>query len=270
MVAWLLFAAALQAGASPDSAANACTLVTPRGDAVGFHLPPAEAQGATITLVAMPGSVWPSRTLTGSRASLDAPPSGKSWFAFGGREGLVLELARADRDLQRQTATLSRREGGRPGLPLAFGYCQQGRSLTGQAPSDPNADPDAIGADIPAFDPRQWPANDCSLLLSDGRRMQFGFRLAGDSVEFSSPGLWSGRPVSVSIRWLRVGGGVQLGAFNRRGGPSGTQTMIVEGGGSRAAKLIHLREVGDPSAADQAGYGICGYVGLVRRPAREN
>jgi hypothetical protein len=271
MVAWLVLAAALQAGAGPDPAGQLCALVTPRGDLVGFQMLPGEAQGDTLGLVATPGSVWPSRRLTGDRASFEAAPSGKSWFAFGGREGLVLELGRPARDSQRQTATLSRRDGGRPGLPLAFGYCAPGGSAIAPAPLDPNADPNAIGADIPAFDPRRWPAEDCGLLLSDGRRMQFGFRLAAeDQVEFSSPGLWAGRRVTTTIRWLRVGGGVQLGAFNRRGGPSGTQTMIVESNGSRAAKLIHLLEVGDPSAVNQTGYGICGYVGLVRRPAREN
>ena len=271
MVAGLILAAALQPVPAPVSAqpVPVCSLVTPGGDRIGFLMLPWD-DGGVVGVIPTRGSVWPRRTLPAAPASVDRPPAGKYWLSFGGEPGLMLELEPAQPSA-RQTATLLRRQGRRPGLPLAFGFCEPGPRPTIYAPMNLDVDPRQIDADIPAFDPDQWPQNRCALLISDGRRMPFRFRLSGPrTAAFSGDGLWSGRTVTAPIRWLRAQGGVQLGAFERRGGPRGTQRMIVDPAAGQAGKMIYLSEIGDPSLAGQSGYGMCGYVGLVRRAVREN
>lgn len=267
LLAWLAAAAAAPDGPPPTML---CMLVTPRGDAIDFLDIQWDETGDRIGLVATAGSAWPLRTIPGSRTALDRDPAGKRRFALGGTGGIVLELGQPERGGQRQTITLLRREGRRSGVPLAFGFCRHG-SLPSTFPAmDPVADPDAIGAAGAAFDPARWPEQDCGLLLDDGRRSRLGFRLTpGNRVELVSPLLWAGRPMDAEIRWLDSGRHEQVGAFHRNGGPTGTQTMIANAGGTQAAKLIRLEDLGDTANGGLTGYAICGYSQIVRRAVQE-
>ena len=76
--------------------------------------------------------------------------------------------------------------------------------------------------------------------------------------------LWSGGRVAVRNRWS--GSGAMVGSFSGSGGPEGVQMMIING--SRAAKLIRFRQLGNPSRPNLTGYGICGYRQVVGRPNR--
>src|SRR5687767_6158227 len=125
-VAHFILSAALQSVALPAPAQLVpnCSLVTPAGDTVGFQMVPWDG-GGVVGVIATRGSVWPRRTLPAGPASVDRPPAGKYWLSFGGEPGLMLELEPAV-PTARQTATLLRRQGRRPGLPLAFGFCEPG------------------------------------------------------------------------------------------------------------------------------------------------
>ncbi|MFL6862532.1 MAG: hypothetical protein ACJ8DZ_05980 [Allosphingosinicella sp.] len=264
MIAFLL--AALQGAPGPSPVPYACTLATPRGDAVNFtmmSLP--EGTGATIVF-ADQGSVWPLRTLPAARGVIRPEPKNRRWFALGGSDGLVIEVsaAAAAAAADKIPAALFGRKGRSLGVPLAFGFCApRANPSIVFARLDRDADPVAVGQDIPAFDPRLWPQGDCGLLLDDGRRVRFGFTLDGNRAELKSPALWAGKPRTVPIKWLD-GQGIQVGAFGH-GRLSGVQLMYVDG--SLAAKLIRFQDR-DPGAT-VGGYAICGYTDLVRRPVAQ-
>lgn len=240
-----------------------CALVAPNGDAIAFQIVSVASSGNEMLLVGDAGSVWPTRTLAGVSMG---PGAGS--FAFGGAGGLVVQLGEAQGQVQ--PISIRRRAGNGAGLPLAYGYCRPEPRRTDYRAPDPSIAESQIGASIPAFDPARWPENDCGLILSDGRRTRFGFSLEpAGSVRLSSPDLWSGRPVTLSMRWGPPRNGPQFGSFERRGGPSGTQVMHIDESRGNGVKLIQLSRLGDSSAADLSGFAICGYRGLVRRPARE-
>jgi hypothetical protein len=175
----------------------------------------------------------------------------------------MLELGGQPAGQTQRSATLFKRERGRVTLPVAFGFCED-RAIDATAAA-PSSDPAAIGTDNPAFDPARWPEEDCGLIVSNGRRIRFRFTLTGETqLRLDSPDLWSGRPVSTTIRWQNSGDSTQIGAFGGNGGPEGAQMMFVET--PTAVKLIRFRELGDPSIPNATGYGICSYRGLVRRP----
>jgi len=231
-----------------------CSLVTPRGDAIGFVLWGADNPGE-IRLSSAPGSAWPTRTVVGTRQGM----SSALRFAIGAN-GFVLELGSAAQGRQQQAVTLFLRDGQNATLPVAYGFCEERRPPAEL--DEPGPDRNAVGTDNPAFDPAHWP-DDCGLILSDGRRLRFGFRLIGrDQARFESSELWSGRPVTTTIRWMNAN--LQAGSFSRRGGPEGVQMMFVQR--SQAVKLVRLQQVGEPSAPNLNGYGICGYNNIVRRP----
>jgi hypothetical protein len=241
-----------------------CSLVTPAGDSVGFWAPHWDENSDEIMLVQGEGSIWPNRTLPGQSGIMTGTPHAARMFAFGSGDGLALDLGERGGDQTSRVATLYRRERQNVGLPLAFGFC---RKRTAQPyiyrQVDVDADPRDIGANIPAFDPVHWPAADCGLILSDGRRVPFRFSLSGqDEVRLSSPELWAGHPVTMAIRWGTIDG-AQSGSFVRRGGPEGVQTMVVSG--TRGAKLIRLRQIVGRTGRDQTGFAICGYSQMVRR-----
>jgi hypothetical protein len=253
MVTAMLLAAVSQTAAPP---LPACSLVTPRGDSIGFFFWAAENPDE-FRITATPGSAWPARTLVGT----PQPGAARRVIAIGGSDGFLLELGLEPDARQQRSATLSRRSGQGAPLPVAYGFCEE--SPAAARGEEPAADRNAVGADNAAFDPARWP-EDCGLMLSDGRRIRLDFTLVDrDRARLESPQLWSGRPVSMSVRWMN-GNGIQTGTFGRRGGPEGTQTMFVQGG--QAVKLIRLRQIGEPSAPGLSGYGICGYSNIVRRP----
>lgn len=252
MVTATFLAAALQA-AAPAPAVPMCSLVTPRGDAVGFSLR-ATANPDEIRLASVPGSAWPAHSVVGRQRG--------GGFAIGGSEGFLLELGPSEARHQR-SATLWRRNGRSASLPVAYGFCEE-RPASAAVDEEPGAGGNEAGADHPAFDPARWP-QDCGLMLSDGRRIRFDFTLVDrDHARLESPQLWSGRPVTTDVRWINGRGGAQVGAFSRRGGPEGVQTMFIQR--AQAVKLIRLRQIGEPSAPGLSGYGICGYTNIVRRP----
>jgi hypothetical protein len=253
MIATIL-AAASQAAAPPPTLPT-CSLVTPRGDAIGFFLWAAE-DPQEFRITATPGSAWPARTVVGTRRPGAAPG-----IAIGGREGFMLELGAGSGDRQQRSATLSRRGGQSAPLPVAYGFCEERPAAA--AGEEPGADRNEVGADNAAFDPARWP-QDCGLILSDGRRIRFDFTLSESGrVRIESPQLWSGRPVTTGISWTNARG-AQVGTFGRRGGPEGVQTMFTRG--AQAVKLIRLLQIAEPSAPGLTGYGICGYGNIVRRP----
>jgi hypothetical protein len=255
MVTMLLLAGALQTAAPPPTLPT-CSLVAPRGDAVGFFLWSADDPDE-FRITATPGSAWPAHTLVGTQRT-GAAASG---IAIGGGDGFVLELGPGAAGRQQRSATLSRRDGESAPLPVAYGFCEERPAAAGG--EEPGADRNEVGADNEAFDPARWP-EDCGLILSDGRRVRFDFTLIeGDRVRLESPQLWSGRPVRMSVRWMN-GTSLQTATFGRRGGPEGVQMMFVQR--SQAVKLIRLRQVGEPSAPELNGYAICGYSNIVRRP----
>ncbi|HYI47978.1 MAG TPA: hypothetical protein VEX35_05875 [Allosphingosinicella sp.] len=246
----MLLAAASQA-AAPAPTLPVCSLVTPRGDSIGFVVRGTE-NPAEIRLTAAPGSAWPAHSVVGRQ--------GTTGFVIGGSAGLDLHLGPESAARQRAT-TLSRRGGRSAALPVAYGFCEERPAAA--AGEEPGAGRHDAGADNPAFDPARWP-QDCGLILSDGRRMRLDFTLVDrNRARLQSAQLWPGGPVTMEVRWLNGRGG-QVGAFSRRGGPEGVQTMYTQG--SRAVKLIRLRQIGEPSAPGLNGYGICGYGSIVRRP----
>lgn len=255
MVMEALVLALSQAGAADVPDVPVCSLVTPRGDAVGFFVA-GDENPDRILLSPTPGSAWPARTIVGVR---QAPLQ----FAIGERDGFVLELRPDSTGRFRRSATLFLRHNRHTSLPAAFGFCEDRR-----APGEPTevvAEQSDVGANDAAFDPAHWPQHDCGLILSDGRRGRFDFTLTqGDQVRLASAELWSGHPVTVRIQW-RNANDVQLGTFGRDGGPDGVQMMFVDG--ARAVKLVRLQQLGDPSAPQLTGYAICGYNQIVRRRA---
>ena len=257
----MVVAALLLAFAQPAEPVPVCTLVPPGGQNVGFFIGGDDAPD-TIRLSATPGSVWPTATL---RATRMAASGANLRFSLGGDSGgLVLELGGLAVGRTQRPATLFRRDNQRITLPVAFGYCED-RPVNANAPP-PSADAAAVGADNPAFDPARWPQEDCALLLSDGRRIRFSFTLAGESqLRLGSRELWSGRTVSVPMRWGQARDSVQLGTFGSAGGPEGVQMMFVAQ--PRAVKLVRFRALGEPSMPSLTGYGICGYAEVARRPA---
>jgi hypothetical protein len=255
----LFLALAQPATATAAEAVPVCSLVTPRGDAIGFFIGGDDAPGQ-IRLSATPGSAWPTATLQASRLR-----AANLRFAIGGaRDGLLLELGNQSAGQSRRPATLFLRDGDRVTVPVAYGFCED-RPVTANAPEPaPNAASGA--ADGPAFNPALWPEEDCALILSNGRRMRFDFTLTGENqLRLDSRDLWSGRSVSTSIRWLEPRESVQLGAFGRDGGPEGLQMMFVAQ--PMAAKLVRFAKLGDPSLPNVTGYGICGYRTVTRRPS---
>ena len=256
MVALLLVLAQPAAAEVPD--VPVCSLVTPRGDDIGFFIG-GDEDPTRILLTPMAGSVWPARTIRATRqAGLQ--------FGIGQGDGFVLELGQDASGRPERSATLFLRQNRHVSVPVAFGFCEERRapSESAQAAEDQNN----IGATDAAFDSANWPQHDCGLVLSNGRRARFNFNLTeGDRVRLESAALWSGQPVTVNIRW-RNANGVQLGTFGRDGGPEGVQMMFVDG--SRAAKLVRLQQLGDPSAPQLTGYAICGYSQIGRRPVRES
>jgi hypothetical protein len=255
-------AALLLALAQPAAAeaVPVCSLVTPGGNAIGFFVGGDDAPDK-IRLSATSGSIWPQATLRASRLS-----SGR--FAIGAeRRGLALELGSLPAGQTQRSATLLLRDGERTSLPVAFGYCED-RPVDATAAA-PSADPRAVGADNAAFNPARWPQYDCALLLSNSRSLRFRFTLTErNDLRLESRELWSGRPVSTTIRWAESPNSVQLGAFGSEGGPEGLQMMFVDDR-SRGVKLFRFRKLGDPSLPNVSGYGICGFTGLVRRPVME-
>jgi hypothetical protein len=262
-MALALTALALGQAEAPVRMIPNCALGTPNGDAVAFRIVSGDPAGKDeMWLAASEGSVWPTRTLVGDRARTD-----RDTFAFGGEHGLVLEMYAAEGDIR--PISIRRREGSRIGLPLAYGYCRSESHSTVIYPAlDSSIPDDQIGDDIRSFDATRWPADDCGLILSDGRRMRFRFNLAGNLVRLSSASLWSGRPVSLPIAW-QVRRGAQLGTFGRANGPAGDQTMYVSPDNQSAVKLINLSNLGDSSVAGQKGFAICGYRQLVRTAVQE-
>ena len=259
MVASFILAAAFQGVGVPAPTVPMCSLVTPRGDAVGFQILPGNSVQRTVSLAPTHDSVWPTSTLTGGRSSGDPASSGESRVVFGGADGLLLEMSAADNS-PRRMATLFRRDR-RLGYPIAVGFCEQAGPFSVLAPTDRN-DPAAVAAEIPAFDPRHWPEDRCGMLLTNGRRLPFRFMQRGpDEVAMVSSVLWAGRPVTARIRSAR--------SFNGRNGLSGTQEFIVREREGIAVKLIRFRGLGDPSAGSHTAYAICGYTGIVRRPTRQ-
>jgi hypothetical protein len=238
-----------------------CSLVTPAGDPVGFTL--IDAAGQDPELVPADRSVWPTRTLPARRGVLTGSPGASGMFATGSGDGLALDVSEAAPNESLRQAILYRRDRLRVGVPIAFGFCavlpDQPIVYEGAGAA---ADPREIGANIPAFDPAHWPAADCGLILSDGRRVPFRFTLPNrDQVRLWSPALWADGPVTMAMRW-DGGARAMSGSFARSGGPSGRQATAVSV--PLAVRLIRLWEIGGSTGL--TGFGICG-MQLVRRAA---
>ena len=256
-----LFLAALQAVPPAAPPVPNCSLVTPRGDDIRFFIWSAEGD-ENIRFSPLASSVWPTSTVVGVRRSTERVLR----FDIGSRDGFVFELNRPGLGEARRTATLFLRSGQRATLPVAYGYCQDAPVTID--PSDPG-DQNEVGADDPAFDVNLWPDDDCGLLLGDGRRARLTYRLpSSDRVRLQSADLWSGRPVTTSIRWARgrEARDVEVGLFSEPGGFGGTQMTIIDGG--RAAKLIRLFHLRGPLRPDVSAYGICGHRRFEPRPGR--
>ena len=268
----LLAAQAAPVPATPQAPAPVplrCALVTPRGDNVSFILAGWSDQEEFVDLFPEQGSIWPGRTLPGARNIMQGPAGAGRMFAFGSGNGVALEVS--DTGGVVRSAILFRRDRQRPSLPLAYGFCTPDDVSVVYRPVDPQANAADIGADIAAFDPAQWPQGGCSLLLSDGRRMPFHFNVSatGDYVELSSPTVWAGRAISVRQAWARTQSGRTVSMFERRGGPRGGDDLVIDEPSHLGVKLIQLLDLGDPAAANQRGFAICGYSGLQRRPNLE-
>ncbi len=254
----MVTAALLLALAQPAEPVPVCSLVAPGGQNVGFFIG-GDDRPDNIRLSAAPGSAWPGATLRAARVT---STGSNLHFAIGGEDGLTLELGNLVVGRTQRPVTLFRRERGRSTLPLAFGYCED-RPVSANAP-EPSATPAALGLDNPAFDAANWP-DDCAMLLSDGRRIRFTFRLTSETqLTLGSQDLWPGREVATDIRWQPPRGSVQLATFGRAGGPEGVQMMFVAQ--PLAVKLIRFRAFGEPSAPSLTGYGICGVSLVERRP----
>jgi hypothetical protein len=263
MVIAAMIALALGQPATPGGATAAlhCSLATPGSAVVDFAVPGWDESGNEIGISGSEGSVWPRRTLSGRRGVMTGSPGAARMFAFGSGNGLALEVA-AEPNQEMRSATLYRRDGRRVGLPLAFGFCAVRPDPMAYSMPDRNADPGDIGANIAAFDPARWPAADCGLVLSDGRRVPFRFTLPNrEQVRLWSPELWADGPVTMAMRWY--GGARALtGSFARSGGPSGRQATAAMV--PFAARLIRLWQIGGATAPGLTGFGICG-MQLVRR-----
>jgi hypothetical protein len=263
MVIAAMIALALSHQAGPDRAAAglACSLATPGSAVVDFVAPNWDESGDEIGIDGSSESVWPRTPLVGRRHVMTGSPGAGRMFAFGAGNGLALEVA-AGTNQELRSATLYRRDGRRVGLPLAFGFCAVRPDSAVSPMPDRNADSADAGANIAAFDPARWPAGDCGLVLSDGRRVPFRFMLPNrEQVRLWSPELWANGPVTMAMRWYG-GDRAMTGSFARSGGPSGRQAMAVSV--PFAARLIRLWQIGGPTAPGLTGFGICG-MQLVRR-----
>jgi hypothetical protein len=257
-----LFLASLQAAAPAVPTSYACQLTNPQGDMIDFGIGSLSAADTELQLFGSEGTVWPNRTLPAARGAVGPEPGKRRWFAMGGKDGLVLELPATPLAAGMQAATLFARKGRGVSFPVAYGFCapMPADATVVYPVIDASADPRAIGQDLPAFDPRHWPASDCALILSDGRRSPFRFSLKDrDHAELAAAGLWSGHPQLVQVKW-GSGEGSQSGTW-RRGALSGFQVMYVSG--SAAAKLVRFQD------AEVSGYAICGYNDVVRRAVTE-
>lgn len=248
-----LLLAAAQAAAPAPVTVPTCSLVTPRGDAIGFFMWSAEAANET-RFSATSGSAWPAGTVVGTRQGSGAPVR----FRIGaGQRGFVLELSAQG---AQRAATLFSRDGERSTLPVAYGYCDE-RPAPQDAP-EPGPNRELVGVDHQVFNPALWP-DDCRMILSDGQRVTFDMTMTGpDYISFEGE-LWSGERVGVRNSWTGSGGAA-VGSFNRRNGPQGVQMMFIEN--SQAAKLVRFRQLGVSSRPNVTGYGICGIKEIVRRP----
>ncbi len=250
--------AALQGAATTTLPVPNCALVTPRGDDIRFFIWSAEGDD-NIRLSPLPSAAWPRSTVVGVRRRMERGTR----FDIGSREGFMFDLKAQSPGESQRTATLFLRDGQRVTLPVAYGYCRDAPVTV--EPSEPGDQTD-VGANDPAFDPSLWPDQDCGLVLADGRRTRFTFRLQrSNRVTLQSAELWSGRPVTTPIQWMP--GDMQVGLFSQPGGFGGIQQMIIYG--DRAVKLIRLSQLGERSPPDLNGYGICGYTGIERRPTRQ-
>jgi len=233
-----------------------CSLVAPNGDAIGFKVLRWEPSGSSVGLITTEGSVWPLRTLVGEWIG-----SGGNAFAFGGDDGLIVQLGEGSEEAQ--PIAIHRRDGAGAGLPLAYGFCRPGPAPTvfGVA-----ADPQAIGGDIAAFDPQSWP-DGCALLLTDGRRLRLSYRLNRDRAEFANAELWPNGPIHADLQRRRPERGVGIARFSRREGVRGTEFFFVQRNPARAVKLLQFDAIGGGAEPDQRGFAICGYASITRRPA---
>lgn len=233
-----------------------CALLAPAGEAIVFNVAPG-ARGSAAALVPAEGSAWPS---TIASARLRGGTAGGFGLIVGGEGGVVLDIAEPAGGQRRATAIVSRWNGSRGVLPLAFGFCVADAA----APSAGQAS-GAVATDVPAFDPERWP-NDCALLLGDGQRHRLSYhrRERGDGVTIQGPALWNGRAVTAR---LREGGGGQARFEASGDGPAGSELLQTDG--RRASKIIHFQRTGDPSSPDMPAYAICGYRQVVRLPNRE-
>ncbi|HTU12767.1 MAG TPA: hypothetical protein VMG08_17895 [Allosphingosinicella sp.] len=257
-----LLAAAAQAAAPAAAQAEICTLVTPRGDLVRVAAMAWSSDGTQLGLIPVAGGVWPREAIVGTRNRAGRGRAGGPRFLFGNARGLAFELGERLASQPARSATLFRNAESGPGLPLAFGYCAFGPAPPAEDAVDTSAQPAAVGADIPAFDPALWPEQDCAMLLGDGRRIRLGFDLRGrDAVSLSSAELWGGRRLMADMRWLPSG----VGLFDHDGGPTGTAANYGVDSGSSAAKLISFQSLGGNAAESLKGYAICGYQAVVRR-----
>lgn len=233
-----------------------CSLVTPQGDRIEFFIWGGD-DPARFNFTGLPGSAWPRRTLAGTREEME---HNVPWFVIGGPDGLALMLSPVAPGARRRTATIVGRGRLLPTVPLAYGYCEE---RPAPETAVPPADLAASEAESPVFNVNLWPTDDCALLLSDGRRVRFQFRLDGTrDVTIRSPALWSGAPVTTALRWSARQG---RASFNSPNGPEGEQLLVVNG--SLAAKAIVFRRVGGGAPPGLTGYGICGYRGVERRPS---
>lgn len=249
--------ASLQPAAAGGEAVPNCALTTPSGEVARFFIWGDDSPGR-VRLTGSAESVWPAGTVVGTR---EEDPAALR-FAIGGPDGLSLQLGQQVQGRRQRTATLFRREGGRPTLPVAYGYCEDQQVAVD--PPEPGTDPNAVGVGIPAFDPAGWPDSDCGIILSDGRMTRLRFTIQpNDRVRLEGAGLWSDRPVAAGIRWV-ASGGVQVGTFSGDGGLTGVQFMFTSP--SQAARAIRIENFGDPLLTDVSGYALCGYKHIERRP----
>lgn len=254
MILGTLLLALAQPAASAADTMPTCSLVTPRGDRVEFFIWGGDDPNQ-FNFTGVPGSAWPRHTLAGSRQTLER---NVPWFVIGGADGVALMLNAPDGG--RRAATLVSRNRRLAMLPLAYGFCEER-----PAPQTAEAPParEATEADSPVFNPELWPADDCALLLSDGRRIRFKVTLMPLSdVQFQSEVLWPGAPVTTRLRWATD----SRADFSSPNGPQGNQLFMING--TLGTRVISLRRLGGASPAGLSGYGICGYRGLHRAPNR--
>lgn len=250
--------AAMQPTAAETVRVPVCRLVAARGEDVRFFLWADDAPGS-VRISALPGSVWPSGTVVGTRPERETGSS----FNLGGRNGLRLELSPQAQGQSQRAVTLFARENDRPIVPLAYGFCQE-EQVTANPP-EPASDRSLVGADNAAFDSEQWPT-DCALLLSDGRRIRLQPTLQQDgSFRLSSADLWSGRPVTVRMRTSNSNR-MTVGSFGEADTPQGVRVLFLDR--TRASVLIRFQSLDDPALPGVSGYSICGIRRIERRPNR--